>query len=238
MSPLSWISIFVSLCLLAYGVFSYLRIQGLISKSRVLVENTPPYQYIAQPEAPKALFTGDSLSVGVGVVDPRDSLAGRFGVEHPLWTVENFSVSGRTTRDIIADLQALQNGSYQMVIIQVGGKNITHFSNEALLKKDIASVLREAKRVGKKVILLTCGNVADALLFPRPIAFLWEHKTLVVRRIFMQAAEESDVTYVDLFREKEDDPFFLEPYRYLAKDLFHPSSEGYGLWYEELRKAL
>ena len=162
---------------IGYSIFSFFRIQGLIRESRVLVRGSIPYQRATIPEAPKVLFVGDSTGAGVGAPRPEESLAGRFGAEHPDWNV------------------------------------------------------------GEPVTLLSCGNVASALLFPRPLAFLWERRTLLVRDMFMRAASKQGVTYFDLYRDKKTDPFFLEPYRYHASDLFHPSGEGYGLWYENFKKS-
>ena len=127
---------------------------------------------------------------------------------------------------------------YDKSYIQVGGNDIVYFSKLKQLEKDIASVLKEAKRVGGEVALLTSGNVGNAPLLPRPLAFLWEQRTLSVRGLFMEAARQAGVTYVDLYRDDENDPFKLEPLLYHAVDLFHPSSDGYSLWYESLKKVL
>ncbi len=181
---------------------------------------------------------GDSTGVGVGATRVEDSLAGRLSEDHPDWSIENVSVSGRKTAELIPVLEVLGTHQYDQIIIQIGGNDITYFSDRDTLAGDIATVLQEAKRVSPQVILLTSGNVGNAPILPRPLAFLWHRRTLQVRDIFIEAAEEASVTYVDLYRDKKTDPFFLEPYRYHASDLFHPSSEGYGLWYEEFKKAL
>ena len=222
---------------LGYIVFSFIRVQGLIRESQVLVRGSVPYERTATLETERVLFIGDSTGVGVGATRPEDALAGRTAQDHPNWTIENLSVSGRKTAELIPVLTEL-GGQYDRVILQIGGNDITYFTDEKQLAEDIALVLREAKRLSTHVILLTSGNVGNAPILPRPLAFLWHRRTLQVRDIFMRASGEVGVTYVDLYREKRTDPFFLEPYRYHASDLFHPSSEGYGLWYEELKKSL
>lgn len=222
---------------LGYIVFSFIRVQGLIRESQVLVRGSVPYERTAPLETERVLFIGDSTGVGVGATRPEDTLAGRTGQDHPNWTIENLSVSGRKTAELIPVLTEL-GGQYDRVILQIGGNDITYFSDTDQLASDIALVLAEAKRLSAHVILLTSGNVGNAPILPRPLAFLWHRRTLQVRDIFMRASEEVGVTYVDLYREKRTDPFFLEPYRYHAIDLFHPSSDGYGLWYEELKKSL
>lgn len=228
----------IVLVLLGYVVFSYLRIQELIRESQILVRSSAPYQKIVSGATTRVLFVGDSTGVGVGATRGEDSLAGRLSRDHTDWSIENVSVSGRKTAELIPVLEVLGTHQYDWVILQIGGNDITHFTDLSSLEGDITRVLEEARRVGTQVTLLSCGSVASALIFPRPVAFLWDRRTLQVRDIFMKASEERGVTYVDLYRDKTTDPFFLEPYRYHASDLFHPSSEGYGLWYEELKKAL
>lgn len=238
MSILSYTTFFLIAFILLYSIFSFVRVSRLIQEGQMLVRSSTLYERMVAPSAPHALFVGDSTGVGVGALSPEDSLAGRFGSDFPEWNITNQSVSGRKTAEILPILQALPDGAYSLVVIQIGGNDITYFSNERALEVSIRQVVREARRVGGRVILLSCGNVASALIFPRPVAFLWEQKTLSVREIFLRVAREEVITYVDLYRKRGNDPFFLEPYRYHARDLFHPSSEGYGLWYEQFRKAL
>ncbi len=228
----------VVLVLLGYVVFSYLRMQGLIREGQILVRSSVPYQKIVSGATTRVLFVGGSTGVGVGATRGEDSLAGRLSQDHPDWMIENLSVSGRKTAELIPVLQALGQHQYDQLIIQIGGNDITHFTDLVALESDITQVLKEAKRVGTHVTLLSCGSVASALLLPRPIAFLWDKRTLLARDIFMRVAATYGIIYVDLYRDKKSDPFFLEPYRYHALDLFHPSSDGYGLWYEELKKSL
>ncbi len=44
--------------------------------------------------------------------------------------------------------------------------------------------------------------------------------------------------YVDLFRERKDEIFNTDIPRYYAPDLFHPSGDGYGVWYSSLKALL
>ena len=233
-----WGTLAALACLSLYSLYSSMRIQALLSTSRELVQRTIPYQRFVSAQAPNILFIGDSTGVGVGADTPLHSLAGRFGTDYPEWTVENRSVSGRKTAELLPTLRALPTKHYEKVIIQIGGNDIVAFSEKKQLQKDITAVLEEAKRVGKEVFLLTAGNVGNAPLFPRPLAYIWTKRTLAVRKIFKRTAEEMNVTYIDLYRDAANDPFASDPYRYHAKDLFHPSSDGYALWYAAFKKSV
>ncbi|MFA9262727.1 MAG: GDSL-type esterase/lipase family protein [Undibacterium sp.] len=233
------IGVIFFIILIGYGLFSYFRIQGLIAQSSLLVTHAQPFERTVSDAAAKALFIGDSTGVGVGATEPEESLAGLFAHDHPDWTVSNASVSGRKTAELIAPLQNLSKDSYELVVVQIGGNDITRFTPLDSLEKDIQMVIKEANRVASgQVILLTTGNVGNAPLLPRPLAFLWHWRTLAVRDIFLKAATETNISYVDLYQEPSIDPFALDPYRYHAADLFHPSTAGYALWYEDFKKAL
>ncbi len=231
------ITVLVLVCLGAYGIYTSLRIQKLLHISRELVQSATPYQRFVSAQAPNILFIGDSTGVGVGADTPLDSLAGRFGKDHPEWTIDNLSVSGRKTAELIPLLQSLPDQRYEKIIVQIGANDIVAFSDTQQLKQDIASVLREATRAGKTVMLLTSGNVGNAPLFPRPFGYLWKIRTLTVRDMFQKTAQQYGVTYIDLYRDDRDDPFVTDPYHYHARDLFHPSSAGYGEWYHALQKT-
>lgn len=237
MNMLFLIITLIFLCLALYGIYFSLRIQKLLHISRELVQNTLPYQRTLGPEAPQVLFLGDSTGVGVGADTPLDSLAGRFGTDHPEWTIDNLSVSGQKTAELLPTLKVFPEKHYAQVILQIGGNDIVAFSEKKQLQKNIAAILQEAKRVGKEVTLLTSGNVGSAPIFPRPFAFLWTKRTLLVREIFKEEARKASVTYIDLYRDAANDPFVADPYRYHANDLFHPSSAGYALWYTALRQT-
>jgi lysophospholipase L1-like esterase len=49
------------------------------------------------------------------------------------------------------------------------------------------------------------------------------------------AARRGDATFVDLFHERDNDPFLKDPDRFFAPDYLHPSNDGYGLWYDALK---
>lgn len=239
MSLLSWSIIFLLVALFSYSVFSYIRIHGLIEKSAGLIRDAAPYERAVSGAPSRTLFIGDSTGVGVGASDSRFSLAGRYSADFPAWTVDNASVSGRKTAALIPVLKNLKTDSYQLVVIQIGGNDIVRFSPLPELARDIETVLREADRVATmRVILITSGNVGNAPLLPRPLAFLWQHRTQKVRALFMAASEKTGARYVDLYQEKSTDPFAIDPYRYHAADLFHPSADGYALWYEDFKQAL
>ena len=51
----------------------------------------------------------------------------------------------------------------------------------------------------------------------------------------MAVSRREKTEYIDLFKERDKDPFSRAAARFYAADVLHPGSEGYRLWYEELQ---
>ena len=103
---------------------------------------------------------------------------------------------------------------------------------------EIAVTLDRAKTIGHTVFLLTAGDIGRAPFFPWPVGRLFTRRTRLVRALFQVAAKGRGMHYIDLFTAQVDDVFASDPKRYYAADFLHPSSEGYGVWYEVIRQTL
>ncbi len=235
---LTFTAITLGIIVVAYAMFSYVRIQKLIAISTELVNTTLPFENILPPPAPQVLFIGDSAGVGVGASHPTQSIAGLFSRNHPEYSISNKSVSGRRTAGLILLLASLPDKSYDLLIIQIEGNDTVHVTPIKKLEGEIEVVLQDARRVSPHVILYSTGNVGDAPLFPRPFAWFWEQRTRKVRSLFAKKAKQHNITYVDLYREKPEDPFYLKPFEYHTTDLFHPSDLGYAYWHEVLERSI
>ena len=61
----------------------------------------------------------------------------------------------------------------------------------------------------------------------------------MLRRLVRAGAAATGAAYVDLYRERADDPFAQDPQRLIAADHLHPSDAGYAVWFDEIeRQAL
>ena len=108
----------------------------------------------------------------------------------------------------------------------------------AAVETELRSVIAELEGRAENIVMMSSGNVGGASAFSKEQRAEYEAITRSFRAMFMKVAEETPVTYVDLFREPEDDAFIKEPKKYLAIDGLHPSSEGYALWYRSLKSVL
>lgn len=204
-----------------------------------LVRLSAPYVTSNKGNGPSILVVGDSTGVGTGAARPEDSVAGRLAEALEASSVVNLAVNGAKIKDAVVQLQSLPaESAFDLVLIQAGGNDVLRFTSKVQLQQDTESALREAKLRGKRVVAMSSGNVGLAPLFFWPLSFVYDRQTRAAREIFKAETARQGVSYVDLFKEKKDEPFSADPKRYYAKDFLHPSSEGYRLWFEELQSVL
>jgi hypothetical protein len=90
----------------------------------------------------------------------------------------------------------------------------------------------------QRLIVLSCGNLGGAEIFPRLIGSLYEHISRTYHTKLREITTKHGGIYVDLFDERDSDPFVREPEVYLAPDYFHPSSRGYEYWFGKVEARL
>ena len=125
------------------------------------------------------------------------------------------------------------------MLLQIGGNDILQKNNLDVVRSELTELYKEAKKRSETVVMISSGNVGTASAFSgTKKAGEYERITRQFRQMFIEVAEASDVTFVDLFKEPEDDVFLREPKIYLAIDGLHPSATGYAYWYKTLAPQL
>lgn len=194
-------------------------------------------QHPTQPTI-KILVAGDSTGVGTGATMPEDSTAGQLGKKYPTADITNISQNGLKLEGLESKLKNTEQ-TYDLILIQIGANDIVQQTDNKKIEETLNSVLQRATSKSKKVILLTAGNVGLSPVFKSPISNILTFKTKEVRNIFIKTVTQyPTVTYVDLFKEKSEDIFITDVKKYYAADRFHPSSEGYKVWFTEIEKSL
>lgn len=90
----------------------------------------------------------------------------------------------------------------------------------------------------KTLIVMSCGNLGGAKIFPSIIGSLYEHISRSYHAKFAEIVTRHGGIYIEIFDEREVDPFIREPELYLAADLFHPSSTGYKYWFTKVESQI
>lgn len=224
------------LWILYHGV----RIGTLVYRGRDSYFSSTAFErHVTNPEY-WILVAGDSTAVGIGAKKPEESTAGRLGTFYPHADIRNISKSGDRVVDTLAKLREAQVGSekYNLLLIQVGANDITHQTPLDTLEKDLRDLIDVASEKSKQVVILHSADVGTAPIFPEPIAWFISRQSRIVHDLFVRVTAEKNVTYVDLLQAGTDDIFLQDIERYYAADHFHPSGEGYRVWFEEIQKVL
>ncbi len=231
----------VFLFLVACIAFQAYRTYGHIRVARVLVAEAVPFEHGGSEGGKRILMVGDSTGAGVGAGAPEESLAGLVGKKYLGASIVNRSVSGARLLDVIEQLKKNDPKFFDLILVHVGGNDITHFTSHEEFRARLKSVLNLAQGKGTNVLVTSTGNMGTAPLLPPLSRPIFTHRTRKAREIFLAEithAGNPNVRYTDLFRERDQDPFALQPKVYYAADSFHPSDAGYRDWFHLMSNEL
>lgn len=184
------------------------------------------------------LVLGDSTAVGVGASTSSDSLPAKIASYYTSTYVENHAVSGALVSDLNSQLQLLTRDHYDTVLLQIGANDIVRFHGIEMIEKELEPVLITLNKKTSKVIFITAGNVGGAPLIPPPLRPFYTRLNLIYHTHFEALAKKYTITYINLYQDPSLDPFVQDPKKYFAADSFHPSSLGYAVWFEIMKKEL
>ena len=225
----------ILLVLVVWGVYAYLHVAPRLRAAAVTVAQTKPYTRGEAPKGTALLVVGDSTAYGVGAETPAVSTASRVGDALGA-SVENYARSGGKTREVLAQLNKAQKEKYDVILIQVGANDIMQFSSNVQTQAELDVALQRAKELSSTVVLLTCGDIGAAPLWPWPVGYLYTYRAQVLREKFMNTAQKYGVHYVDLLTKP--DTYSTDPARYYAPDGLHLSGEGYALWAQYIQEMI
>ena len=201
--------------------------------SKRLVARTVAAQSSPECCSRTSVIAGDSTAFGVGAL-PQETTAGRIIAAFPSARVINTARSGARVGHVVDQLDSLQIARADIVLIHACANDVLEFRSIEKIERDLRAAIARARRLSENVILLPGHNFSVAPFFLRPISKLIMWHAVRVRAVVKRVCEELGVTFVDLFRDPSEDPFYKEPRRYYCPDGLHPSGEGYALWFAAL----
>lgn len=202
-----------------------------IRQSIELARASEPWQQSPDPAKLRLLIVGDSTAVGTGATLPERSLAGLIGQSHPQLLIENRAEDGARFTDVVRQLGAA--GRFDIVLVQAGGNDVIRLRELDGLRGDIDRVVSLARERASLVILMPAGNVGNAPFFFAPLSWTMTRRSRAMHGFVQDAAARTGATYVNLFHERDNDPFVIDK-RLNARDGLHPSDAGYEVWLREL----
>lgn len=226
----------IPFCLAAFAVYVAYEAARFVVFMRVgelLSAKTEPYQ--RDKGEIKMLVLGDSSALGAGADTAEHSVAGLLSL-HFNAAVENRAANRSRVADLQNQLSAVTRQTYNIILIQIGANDATHFTPLSNVEQDIDQTLRNVRRYSDNVILIMSGKIGDAPIFPLILKPLLNARTAMVRDKLRSAAQRNGVIFVDLFAAS--DVFKTDYVRYYSRDRFHPSADGYAVWFEEVKKIV
>lgn len=215
-------------------IFEFLRVFVLFYTGHKAGLKSIPYQQSPQNPNYSIFIAGDSLGVGTGSKNPKETIAGYLGQDHPNAKIVNISENGMRGEALLKKLKNTPVEKYDMTIIFTGGGDILFLTNPDKMAVTLRKIAIEAKKRSSKVILISAGNVGLAKIMPWFLKDLYTRQSWEVRKRFKKVVEESGIIYIDLFTSKEKDPF-QDDSKYYGPDGLHLSGWGYKTWYEKLK---
>ncbi len=229
---------FILLLLIGLALYQFLRIREYKVIGHNLVKKTQAFSAHPPNATKRILIVGDSLAVGVGSSDPNHSIAGRISADYPDIDITNVAVSGARVEDITGQLSSFQKEHFDLIIIQIGGNNVTHFTPLKTVRADAHTMMQSAKTISPHVIVWSSGSAGFAPIFVPPLSWAYTVRTKKVYITISEVVTSEGGTYVDLYVPWKEDVFKTDTKRYYAADKFHVADDAYGFWYEKIKPII
>ncbi|MEI6478377.1 MAG: SGNH/GDSL hydrolase family protein [bacterium] len=241
MTPSPLISVLL-LLVVGLAVYCYWYVRKFLTRirrSREITEHTTPFSRPLTGAAMQVLFMGDSTAVGVGASEGLHTTAGRFSAAYPEASILNVGKSGSRLADLASfPPPALLNGQYDLIIAQIGANDILRLTPLASAEESLRQIIRQALKHTKKLVLLHGGNVGSADIIPWVFRGLFSRRTRAFRDLYTRVCTEEGAHYVDMYTSLKDFPSIRNGVSTYSKDSFHPSDEGYAIWFELIQEVL
>ncbi|MDO9286719.1 MAG: GDSL-type esterase/lipase family protein [Aquabacterium sp.] len=221
--------------LLATAALALLAVAGQaawrIGEASTLARLSEPLQRAPPNARLRLLIVGDSTAVGTGASSTRTSLAGLIARAYPALAIENRAQDGARFADVEAQLAGERH--FDLVLVQAGGNDVIRLVGDDRLQADIERVVARARQTADRVVLMPAGNVGNAPFFFAPVSWWMTRRSRHLHALVRAAAARHGALYVNLFRERAEDPFAHQRALH-AVDGLHPSDAGYRLWFDAL----
>ena len=196
-----------------------------------LARLSEPLQRPVEQARARLLIVGDSTAVGTGASSPGASLAGLLAQAYPGLHIENRGRDGATLEALPKQLAG--NARFDAVLILAGGNDVIRLRDLDTTRQQLDGVIGLARARADAVVLMPAGNVGNAPFFFPPLSWWMSSRSRQFHALAQAAAAQQGAAYVNLFKERRDDPF-AQRAELNARDGLHPSDEGYQLWFKEL----
>lgn len=228
----------ITLLIAAVTIYQLIRVRHFKVIGEKLVQITKPLSIHPQNPTKRILVLGDSLAVGVGTTDTKYSIAGRISKDYPNASVTNVAISGSRTIDVIKQISYLDKKHFDLIIIQIGGNDVTHFTSLKEVASKMVQIIKLAKEISPHILVWSSGSVGYAPIFIPPFKWIYTFQTLRTYKTISNIVTKAKCTYINLVVSWKDDLFKTDTQKYYATDCFHVADAAQGIWYEKCRPKI
>ncbi len=192
------------------------------------------------------LVIGDSAAAGVGVSTQSDALTGKLYHALSQSLGESFAVSitlhartGLASSDLITLLKHEQSCRYQVVVVSIGVNDVTRFTNLTTWRNNLRQIHRFllhkflCKQSQQALVIYSAVPPMHAFpAIPQPLRFMLGQRASLLNRVLASSIgilPFSRLLQLNVFNVKGEAIAEL-----MAEDGFHPSSDGYALWADQI----
>ncbi len=187
------------------------------------------------------VWLGDSTAAGVGASGPDTALPRRVAraLDRPV-DVTSLAVSGARVADVLSDqvphlqglhLQGLQGLQADVVLVSIGANDVVHLTSQADFRRRYLSLIERVDEAAPGAVLVLLG-VPDMGAPPRlalPLRWVAAARGRQLDDVAEELARAVGAVRVDI--AGETGPVMRsDTARYFARDRYHPSDDGYGVW--------
>jgi len=238
---MSLVTILIGIAIVAvigYAFYVYIPIGNAPRATKSLMEMAVPYSQSPESPTKQILVMGDSTAVGTGG-SPSQSIAGRLGARYPSARIVNDSENGMKLEVFLERFELRKSERYDFIVFQIGANDVIGLTSEADMRKRLEQSLSFSSTMAPCTIVMSAGNIGLAPVFRFPLTTLYTKRSKEMRVLYMDVISKfRGAYYVDLYNEREDEPFNTDIPRFYAADRFHPSGDGYAIWFKKVEKFL
>ena len=185
-------------------------------------------------------WLGDSTGAGVGASGVEAAVVTR--VARDLGRSVELRVlarSGARIGDVLTEqLPRLPAIDPDVVVVAVGGNDVTHLTSEVLFERQYDLLLDALEALEpSNVVSVGIGDFGTVPRIPQPLRAIVEWRARALDDLIRESTARHDVPYVDLYGETGP-VFAVSPGRYYAEDAFHPNDLGYRVWADAILEVL
>lgn len=149
---------------------------------------------------------------------PAQSLAGLIAKYHPRLQIDNRAKGGAKFANIANQLAALGDQHFDAILVLGGGKNVIRLTGQKALVHAVLRTAQLARIHGKFVVIMLSGNAGNASFFVASLSWLMSRRSRNLHTLVRIAGSDNGAPYVNLYKEKAEDPFAQRADELNAKD--------------------